>query len=147
MRLVTEAEYNQLKTTLEAKQASQALKTCYENVVRRFEKQKNDPKPVSETEIHVLRIGDVAICTNPFELFTDYGVQMKARSKAAQTFIIQLAGPRAYTYLPTKRAVDGGSYSANVWSHEVGPEGGQMLVDRIVELIDFMWANPTEVKK
>jgi len=145
MRLVTEAECNQLKTDVKAEQTPRALKSCYEDAIRRFEKQKSDPKPASTAEIHVLRIGDVAICTNPFELFTDYGVQMKARSKAAQTFIIQLAGPRLYTYLPTKRAVDGGCYSANVWSHEVGPEGGQVLVDRTVEGINSLWTSSAEV--
>ena len=40
----------------------------------------------------MLRIGDVVICTSTLELFTDYGVQMKARSPAAQTFVIQLVG-------------------------------------------------------
>lgn len=33
----------------------------------------------------------MAIATNDFELFTDFGIQTKARSPALQTFIIQLA--------------------------------------------------------
>jgi len=35
-------------------------------------------------EWHALRLGDVAIVTNTFELYTDYGVQMKARSPAVE---------------------------------------------------------------
>ena len=54
----------------------------YDVTVRRFEQQQNDPKPTLEMELHVLRIADAAICTNPFELFTDYGIRIKARSKA-----------------------------------------------------------------
>ena len=76
-------------------------------------------------EVHVLRLGDIAICTNPFELFTDYGIQMKSRSKALQTFVIQLAG--SGTYLPTDRAAAGGGYGAIVQSNRVGPEGGPGL--------------------
>src|SRR5690606_39827852 len=90
-----------------------------------------------EMELHVLRVGDVAIATNPFELFTEYGTRIKSRSRAIQTFIIQLAGPG--TYLPTAEAVRGGGYSAIVQSSAVGPEGGQVLVDRTVELIDSIW--------
>jgi len=93
-------------------------------------------------ELHVLRIGDIAVCTNEFELFTDYGIRMQARSKALQTFVIQLAGPG--TYLPTEKAVKGGSYSAVIESMIVGPEGGQILVDRTVKLINDMFP---EIKK
>ena len=114
--------------------------TWHEEVVQRFESQKSNPKPTYETELHVLRIGDVVVCTNSFELFTDYGIRIKARSKAVQTFLVQLAGPG--TYLPTEKAVRGGGYSAVVQSGLVGPEGGQMLVDRTVEAIDAMWAKP-----
>jgi hypothetical protein len=46
------------------------------------------------------------------------------------------------TYLPTERAVRGGHYSATVHSNLVGPEGGQVLVDRTVELIESMWQTP-----
>jgi hypothetical protein len=84
-----------------------------------------------------MRIGDVAIATNPFELFVDFGLQIQARSKATQTFVIQLAG--AGTYLATDRAVAAGGYSAVVESTEVSPEGGQILVDRTVEAINTLF--------
>ncbi len=83
-----------------------------------------------QMELHVLRLGDVAIGTNPFELFTAYGDQMKARSPAVQTFVIQLVG--SGSYLPTPLAVRGGGYSAVIQSSKVGPIGGQKLVDATV---------------
>ncbi len=86
----------------------------------------------------MLRIGAIALATNPFELFTDYGVQIKARSKALQTFILQLTNG-AGGYLATQRAVDGGGYSAVVQSNKVSPEGGQILVDRTVAMINAMF--------
>jgi len=94
-------------------------------------------------ELHVLRIGDAAIATNSFELFGDYGIRIKARSKAVQTFIVQLAGPG--TYLPTKKAIRGGHYSAVVHSSLVGPQGGNVLVDRTVGIIDSLWTKPGTV--
>jgi len=148
MRLVTESEYAEAKTVFEqtAAQIEKDPKATgrvyrrmkwYEVTVNRFERQKTDPKPTLEMELHVVRIGDAVVCTNQFELFTDFGIRIKARSKAFQTFVIQLAGPG--TYLPTERAVRGGHYSAIVHSSLVGPDGGQVLVDRTVELIDSIW--------
>jgi hypothetical protein len=148
MRLVTEAEYNEAKTAFDQaaaqierdpKAADRAYRRMkwYEVTVNRFERQKTDPSPTLEMELHAVRIGDAVVCTNQFELFTDYGIRIKARSKAVQTFVIQLVGPG--TYLPTEKAVRGGHYSAIVHSSLVGPEGGQVLVDRTVELIDSMW--------
>ena len=75
-------------------------------------------------------MGDVAIATNTFELYTDYGVQMKARSPAVQTFIIQLTGSGGN--IPSERAVRGGGYGAVIQSSRIGPAGGQVLVDRTV---------------
>ncbi|MFC1603607.1 hypothetical protein ACFL5F_01145 [Planctomycetota bacterium] len=151
MRLVTEAEYTEAKeavekATTQMKQNSEAATheyrrmKWYEVTVNRFKRQWTDPKPTYEMELHVLRIGDVAICTNSFELFTDYGIQIKARSKAVQTFVVQLAGPG--TYLPTEKAVRGGHYSAVVHSSLVGPEGGNLLVDRSVNIINSLWTKP-----
>ena len=95
--------------------------------------------PVYETPVHVLRLGDVAFFTNPFELFTDYGLQLKARSRGIQTFIAELSCGWG-KYLPTKRAVAGGHYSAIIPNNLVGPEGGKILVDEAVSHINAFWS-------
>ena len=89
-------------------------------------------------ESHIIRLGDIAIATNPFELFLDYGNRMKARSLAQQTFIFQLTGG-AGGYLPTQKAEQGSHYSAYITSGNVGHEGGDLLVRRTVEEINEMF--------
>ncbi|MFM8890081.1 MAG: hypothetical protein ACKOTB_00405 [Planctomycetia bacterium] len=109
-------------------------------VVKRFENQESGQVEPFMTEVHVVRIGDVAVATNQFELFTDFGIAMKARSPAVQTFVVQLAGRG--TYLPSGRAARGGGYSAVAESNEVGPEGGQALVDHTVTRLGELFAAP-----
>ena len=90
---------------------------------------------VLDTEVHIMRLGTIAIATNPFELFLDYGNQIKARSHAEQTFLIQLACG-AEGYLPTEKAEKGGHYSAFVSSGLVGHIGGEQLVRETLEDIN-----------
>lgn len=104
-----------------------------EGILKRYQRQQKDP--FYEMELHVVRLGDVVIATNPFELYLDYGLQIKGRSKARQTFIIELACDCGL-YLPTERAVSGGGYSTQVSNGYVGPEGGRLLVDHTVKLIN-----------
>lgn len=151
MRIVTETEYWDARTVVKESEAliaadPKAADQLYRKMkwnaatVKRFENQRTDPNPKYDMELHVLRLGDVAICTNEFELFSDYGIRIQARSKALQTFVIQLVGSKAWgAYLPTEKAVKGGAYSAVVHSSLVGPEGGQIIVDRSVELINQLW--------
>lgn len=107
----------------------------YKTVADRFALQKTQPKlPI---EVHVLRLGDVAIATNPFEYYLDFGMQIKARSKAVQTFLVQHVG--SGRYLPTMRAVSGKSYGAVPASTPVGPEGGRELVERTLAIIAELW--------
>ncbi len=91
-----------------------------------------------QIEVHVLRLGDIAFATNPYELFLDYGNQMRARSKAKQTFLIQLCCGSA-GYLPTEKAEKGSHYSAYVSSGLSGHEGGDLLVRKTVTEINDMW--------
>lgn len=148
MRIVTEAEYEFSKAErdksagkIEAdpKTAEDLLAnmTWNEDVIKRYERQKTDQSPKQNVEIHVIRLGDIAICTNEFELFTDYGLRMQARSRALQTFVVQLAGPGSY--LPTEKAVAGGGYSAVIQSDIISPAGGQILVDNTVKMIEEMF--------
>jgi hypothetical protein len=88
-------------------------------------------------EMHIIRLGDIAMSSNRFEYFLDFGVRIKARSKAVQTFIVQLAGNG--TYLPTDRAMSGGSYGAYIASTPIGPEGGQIIVEKSVAKINAMF--------
>jgi hypothetical protein len=97
---------------------------------------KQDENPQYRMELHVLRIGEVAFATNPFELYADYGFRITGRSRAKQTFIIQLCGDYG-DYLPTQRGITGGQYSALV--SRVGPVGGQAMVDETVKTIDDLW--------
>ncbi len=114
---------------------SYRLMTRGQSVKDRFELEKKQPKmPV---EVHVLRIGDIVMATNPFELYLDYGIRIKARSPAVQTFLVQLAG--GGTYLPTSRSIAGGAYGAVPASTLIGHEGGQELVESTLELIDEVW--------
>ena len=93
---------------------------------------------VLPTEVHIVRMGTIAFATNPFELFLDYGNQIKARSLAEQTFLVQLCCG-AEGYLPTKKAEEGGHYSAFIASGQIGHIGGEQLVRQTLQEINDMF--------
>ena len=94
-------------------------------ILRRMQLQ--EVMEVIDTEVHIVRMGNTVFASNPFELFLDYGNQIKARSAAEQTFLIQLANGTE-GYLPTEKAEKGGHYSAFISSGTVGHVGGEQLV-------------------
>jgi hypothetical protein len=140
VRIVSDSEAAEARSKVAALSKdpkNRRLVVWHGDVVKRFERQKAGVVKPLAMELHVIRLGDIAIATNMFELFTEFGIQIKARSHALQTFVIQLAG--AGSYVPTSRAARGGGYSAIVESNLVGPEGGQVLADRTVDLINSLW--------
>lgn len=108
----------------------------YAGTINRYREQQN--KEIVPTEVHIIKFGDIAIATNPFELFLDYGNYIKARSFAKQTFIMQLSCG-ALGYLPTEKAEKAGHYSAYISSGNVGHEGGDILVRKTVNKINKMF--------
>jgi hypothetical protein len=143
VRKVTEEEFTRAKAYCDATakeekpNPQQSLNRSWNRqIVDRYGTQ--DAEPFYTMELHALRLGDVAVCTNPFELYTEYGVRIRARSPAVQTFVVQLTGATG-GYLPTEEAIRGGGYSTAVFSNRVGPEGGNVLVDRTVEAINALW--------
>ncbi len=106
-----------------------------ERMRARFEAQERNP--LLQVEVHAIRLGDVGFVTNPFELYLDYGMQIKGRSPAFQTFIVQLAGPGSY--LPPQRSIERGAYGSAPSSTEIGPEGGDVLIEWSVEALRGLW--------
>jgi len=132
--------------TLTPDPADPVYTSCYsriiynEEVVKRYEDQLDNPS--YPAQVHVLRIGDMAMVFASFEAYLDYGLRVQERSPAVQTFTVQLlsqdSGNPGY-YLPTERAVKAGDCGGNIRDSLVGPEGGQLLVDSIVEMLNEMW--------
>jgi hypothetical protein len=86
----------------------------------------------------IVRLGSVVFCTNPFELFVEYGLRIRARSKARQVFNFQLTNGQG-GYLPTDAALSGGSYSSKPASTLVGPRGGDILTETIITEVNRLW--------
>ncbi len=147
------AEYERLRAELEAQPAKRDEPHWYvpitaayrrmmwcEGVKTRWELEQTQPRlPI---ELHAIRLGDLAIATNPFEYYLDFGIRIKARSPALQTFVVQLAG--AGTYVPTERAVAGKSYGAIPASTPIGPQGGREVVEWTLEALKRLWNATTE---
>ena len=128
-------EYLQDKTEVDYNDAARLQ--VHLGMLKRFEQQ--DYVDVMSSEVHIIRLGSIAIATNPFELFLDYGNQIKARSLAEQTFLIQLANGTE-GYLPTEKAEKGGHYSAFLSSGQVGHIGGEQLVRQTLQRINTLFA-------
>ena len=117
------------------KAVSRHQSICNRNklAVHRWEIQDADPN--LPMECHTVRIGDIAFATNRFELYMDFMHRIQARSPFTQTFVIQLAGDEGGSYLPTERGVANKGYSASIFCNQVGPEGGQVLVDETLRML------------
>ena len=109
--------------------------------------------PALEAELHIVRIGDIAFASNPFELFIDYMHRIQRQSPYELTFIVQLAqmGGTPAGYLPTERAVANRGYSAEPYSYSTSPAGGDTLVAETVKelrrLYHLRWRPPVPKRK
>ncbi len=145
-RMVSDAEAEQVREDLdkleaEAREGKNNFRIAQRarRVLQRHEQQKETL--LIPMELHVVRLGDMAFATNRFELFMDYGIRIKARSPAVQTFLVQLAANDGWTgtYLPSERAVTNKGYGGGVYDNEVGPEGGGVIVEETVQALKHLW--------
>jgi hypothetical protein len=95
-----------------------------------------DPVPA---EVQVLRIGDLALASTPGEMFVQLGLEIKRRSTAPYTFVVELANGWV-GYLLDSGGFEAGGYEASVgpWT-QVSEDGGRMLVDAAVKLTGGLW--------
>ncbi len=108
-------------------------------VIRRYEEQDKDPN--LGFDMNVVRLGNIALASNPFELYLYFGQNIKARSKAKQTFIVQLAAGGDHTcgYLPSPDAERFGGYGGLIINGQVGSDGGYKLADITVAEINKLF--------
>ena len=145
VRRVTPSEYEKAVEAMEkyaakvvdhVNFADNAKMYVHAGTILRYENQHT--MNIAPIEVHIARLGDMAIATNPYELFLDYSNQIRARSRAKQTILVQLACG-ACGYLPTEKAEKAGHYSAYVSSGITGHEGGDLLVRKTLEEINKMF--------
>ncbi len=154
LRLVYEKEIAKLEANPEMKKSDPRWYVAptkvfrrmqwYLGVKSRFEHQNADS--TLPAELHVLRLGDIAFASNPYELYLDFGVRIKVLSPALQTFIVQLSGPG--TYVPSHRSVLGGGYGSMPSSNPVGPAGGDAIVKYTAAQLEMLFPadNESELK-
>jgi len=145
-RKITEEEYERVRKEFDELSRENNPKEYLawfrsRDVIERYEKQKINSE--IEEELHVIRVGDIAFTTSGSELFLDFGMRIKARSPATQTFLIQLSpGEKTFFtggYLPTEKAEAGKGYSASVYCNIVGSDGGKVLVEKTLEAINKLF--------
>ena len=136
---VDEAQYQQAKEYLARLAAKEIPDDAVTHAtalaaVKRYEYgQETYPVP-----LHAVRLGNVALLSNPFELYQEYADRMRMALKDVHVFDVQLADD-ALGYLPTQKAVDGGGYSAGLFSCLFGQQGGDALVRHSVALVESLF--------
>ncbi|MHC4401551.1 MAG: hypothetical protein ACYTG0_17905 [Planctomycetota bacterium] len=90
--------------------------------------------PTTKVLIQAVRIGDLAICTLPFEVFAEIGLELKDRSPAADTFVVSLANG-GYGYLPTPEQHQFGGYETWLTTNKVQKDASVILVDNLLEML------------
>lgn len=101
-----------------------------------YEKQHEDDLP----EVMVIRIGDAAIVGLPGEIFAEYGLDIKRRSRARHTFVVELAND-AIGYIPTREAFAQGGYEPTPGATFYTGDAGSRLADSAVRQIEKLFAN------
>ena len=130
---ITEGEkWNMLRTN----SVLNSRRARCKGVVDRYKIQ--DREPDIPSDIHVVKIGNIAFTTCRFELYMDFMHRIQARSPFEQTFLVQLVtGPNGCgSYLATERGEANKGYSASPYCNQVSPKGGQQLVEETLKILD-----------
>ena len=84
--------------------------------------------------LQAIRIGDIAVCGIPFEVFVEIGLDLKRRSPFARTMVIGLANGR-HGYLPTPEQHKLGGYETWLGTSQVQKDASVILTDALLEML------------
>lgn len=95
--------------------------------------------PTDTMPVHAIRIGDVALVTQPCELYCQFGIDIKRRSPTPLTAVVGLADGYC-GYCPTIAGILGGGYSGQPisWTR-LEPYAGYKLVEAAGPMLNRLW--------
>ena len=109
-------------------QGKGAAEIYYERAKKEWPQLIQEPL-LNKVNLNVLQIGDAILCTNPAELFVEFGLEIKKHSPAKVTFVSELTD--GYVgYVPTAKAYRGGGYET--WpapSSRLALDAGDQIVE------------------
>ena len=102
--------------------------------------------PVDTLPVHVFRIGEVALVTQPCELYCQFGIDIKRRSPTKYTAVVGLADGYG-GYCPTIAGILGGGYSgkAIAWTR-LEPMAGYKMVEAAGPMLNKLWREEKSAK-
>ncbi|MFH1716647.1 MAG: neutral/alkaline non-lysosomal ceramidase N-terminal domain-containing protein [Planctomycetota bacterium] len=83
--------------------------------------------------LQTFRVGGLCICTIPFEVFVDIGLEIKAKSPFEQTFVISHANG-SYGYLPTVEQHELGGYETWLGTNRVEIQAAPKIVRTLMRM-------------
>lgn len=95
------------------------------------------PLGTHPVNLNVIRLGPQAVlCTNPAELFTEFGLEIKRRSSATHTLVAELTNG-SIGYVPTRAAFAEGGYEVRKISGAsvLAVDAGDSIVSNLLEMI------------
>jgi neutral ceramidase len=90
-------------------------------------------------EIMVIRVGDLAVAGLPGELFCELGMEIKKRSPARHTMVVELAND-AIGYLPTRKAFKEGGYETSTGVTRYQRGAGEQIVEAAIDGLNELFA-------
>ena len=97
---------------------------------------KNSPETV-RVILQAVRIGDLGIGAIPFEVFSEIGLELKARSPLKPSFTMELANG-GYSYLPTPEQHKLGGYETWPGTNKVEVQASTKIVNALLEMFAEM---------
>ncbi len=102
------------------------------NYAERAIQQLESPETV-RVVLQAVRIGDLGISAIPFEVFSDIGLELKARNPFKPSFTIELANG-GYGYLPAPEQHKQGGYETWLGTNKVEIQASVKIVDALLEM-------------
>lgn len=91
--------------------------------------------------LQAVRIGDLGISAIPFEVFTETGLELKARNPFKSSFTMELANG-SYGYLPTPEQHRLGGYETWLGTNKVELQASVKIADTLVNMFEELAATP-----